>query len=360
MGTPGILDLDLLLKPISENSPCGEDIRKSNNTFYYKIKNARSSARIVERQNPDNLQKTFNLWNIVFEGSIEALSVYSKDLEITAWLIEALVRKHEIAGFRDGFCLVNGLLISFWESLYPKLETVESDRLFAFTGLNGEERAGALIAPLYRVHITQGKTLGPFALWNYIQAIELEKITDLQKREDKIKGGAITILELENAAKETPKDFFLQLSEDIQDALKEFKCFENLLDEKCKENAPPTSMIRTTLEKAQEGVNFLYKDLLDQAAGENNDIGGFVASEGAALPETFEGSHLLSREAAFKSLLEIARFFKRTEPHSPLPYILERAVRWGQLSLPDLLSELVDDESARKRFFQLTGIETNN
>jgi type VI secretion system protein ImpA len=31
----------------------------------------------------------------------------------------------------------------------------------------------------------------------------------------------------------------------------------------------------------------------------------------------------------------------RTEPHSPVPYLVKRAVQWGNMSLTQLLSEFI-------------------
>ena len=50
-----------------------------------------------------------------------------------------------------------------------------------------------------------------------------------------------------------------------------------------------------------------------------------------------------SREEAFRTLEQVAQFFRRTEPHSPISYQLEQAVRWGRLPLPDLIHELIAD-----------------
>ncbi len=65
-----------------------------------------------------------------------------------------------------------------------------------------------------------------------------------------------------------------------------------------------------------------------------------------------------TREEAFQSLLQIAAFFKRTEPHSPVSYALEQAVRWGKLPLPELLNELIADQGSREQLFKLVGIQS--
>jgi type VI secretion system protein ImpA len=68
------------------------------------------------------------------------------------------------------------------------------------------------------------------------------------------------------------------------------------------------------------------------------------------------GGVVTTREQAFQQLLLLADFFRRTEPHSPLSYSIERVVRWGRMPLPELLGEIVTEDDARKNLFWLAGI----
>ncbi|MEF1304516.1 type VI secretion protein, partial [Vibrio owensii] len=46
------------------------------------------------------------------------------------------------------------------------------------------------------------------------------------------------------------------------------------------------------------------------------------------------------------------------EPHSPVPFLLERAIRWGYLSLPELLQEMTGGNSqVLSHINQLTGMD---
>ncbi len=63
-----------------------------------------------------------------------------------------------------------------------------------------------------------------------------------------------------------------------------------------------------------------------------------------------------TREDAFRELLKLADFFRRTEPQAVLSYALEQVVRWGRLSLPELMQELIPDEAPRKNLFKQVGI----
>ena len=62
-------------------------------------------------------------------------------------------------------------------------------------------------------------------------------------------------------------------------------------------------------------------------------------------------------ENAIKKLQEIATFFRKTEPHSPMSYTIEQVIRWSELSLPELLNELITDSDARTGYFKLSGIK---
>lgn len=67
------------------------------------------------------------------------------------------------------------------------------------------------------------------------------------------------------------------------------------------------------------------------------------------VPATFA-----TREEAYQTLKLVADYLQRVEPHSPVPYLLQRAHVWGHTSLPELLNELITaDEPARRLWRQL-------
>ena len=64
----------------------------------------------------------------------------------------------------------------------------------------------------------------------------------------------------------------------------------------------------------------------------------------------------MTREDALRLLSEVATFFRRTEPHSPLSYTLEEAVRRARMSLFDLLTEVVPDADQREGMLLRLGV----
>lgn len=63
-----------------------------------------------------------------------------------------------------------------------------------------------------------------------------------------------------------------------------------------------------------------------------------------------------SREQAYRQLAQIADYLARTEPHSPVPYVIRRAVEWGNQPLGELLDELISADAESRRLWRLLGV----
>jgi type VI secretion system protein ImpA len=367
MPSPEVLDFASLLAPIAEGQPTGADLRAdaSPSSPYYAVKDARSSARAAERQalGEEDGQVTLVDWRPVLQRGTGVLSGQSKDLEVAAYVVEALVRQHGFPGLRDGFRLVRELVEQFWDTLYPLPDEdgVET-RVAPLTGLNGDDSEGTLIAPINNILLTQGVNFGPFAFHHYQQAVAVSQIVDEEARQRRIAAGAVPLENIQRAVGETPAEFFRGLVEDLTACQEEFTRLCTVLDEKCGHSSPPSSNIRSALAGCLEAVNTLARDKLAAAAAaeEAPPEAGQAASEGTVVSAATAGPAvgvLRTREDAFEMLLKVADYFRRTEPHTPVSYALEQAVRWGRMGLPELLTELIPDETARQQLFKQVGIK---
>ncbi len=59
---------------------------------------------------------------LVIKLTTEALSTKSKDLQLAAWLTEAILFRDHIAGLREGLDLLRGFMETFWDTLYPEID----------------------------------------------------------------------------------------------------------------------------------------------------------------------------------------------------------------------------------------------
>ncbi len=361
------LDFEALLAPVEGDNPAGENLRDdaSPTSVYYQIKDARSAARAAERnmEMDDEPSGFLDEWRSILELSPDVIATRSKDLEIASWLTEAMLRAYGFAGLRDGFRLIHGMVENFWDDLYP-LEDEDGleTKIAPLTGLNGDGGDGTLIQPIRKVQITEGSSDEPYAYWQYEQAGELAKVVDEEKRQARIDAGALTLEQMTLSVSETPTPFFRELLDDLQGALDEFAKLNALLDEKCGMDGPPTSNIRNLLQTILDEVSFLAKDKLavDAPAAESAEAEGgggaaAAAAAGGAAGPAVPGA-INSREDAFNTLLKVADYFRKTEPHSTMSYTLEEMVRRARMPLSDLLVELIPDEEARRGFLMRAGI----
>jgi type VI secretion system protein ImpA len=132
----------------------------------------------------------------------------------------------------------------------------------------------------------------------------------------------------------------------LRDAIDATVALERLLDARCSPKSSSLYQLRETLAPMQR----LVHDILQEHQAEEdvytvpfaNSPETGILSEGG-LPEADEGSGgrpIRSRAEAYRRRSEAADYLLRTEPHSPTPYLVKRAVSWGGMTLTKLLREV--------------------
>src|SRR5687768_5166029 len=108
---PPVIDLEALLTPISEDQPSGESLQYSG--LFDEIREAKRADKDVDQGQWQTELKVAN-YRQVINLAVPALTTQTKDLQITAWLSEALTKEHGFAGLRDALALMRGLQENFW------------------------------------------------------------------------------------------------------------------------------------------------------------------------------------------------------------------------------------------------------
>ena len=104
---------------------------------------------------------------------------------------------------------------------------------------------------------------------------------------------------------------------------------------------------------------FPIEETLEEESPNPDQEGGAPMDQPTATSAVARGA-INTREQAFKQLLEIAEYFRKNEPHSPVSYVLEKAVKWGKMPLDELMKELIPDDSSMKHYSMLTGIKSGD
>jgi type VI secretion system protein ImpA len=361
MGIEEAINMEAMIRPFEGANPSGANIRQdaSPSSLYYAIKAARQSARAAERNSvfDEGNSEADGHWRKILDLAPDILVNHAKDLEVASWYVEALVRCYGFAGLREGFALVRGLIDGFWDSIYPLPdEDGMITRVAPLAGLNGEGAEGVLVAPIRNVPITEGMAPGPFSLWHYQQARDAQKISDEQARRQKIEKLGFTVADIEKAVNESSESFYVGCRDNIRSCLATYRDIDRALSERCgTSQAPPSSNITGVLEECLNTVNHIAQHKLPPEPDPIAETAeGAAGGTGAA---TASGP-IKSRDQAFRQLRNIANFFRQTEPHSPISYVLDKAVKWGGMPLNELIAELIPDSNSREHYMTLTGVKS--
>jgi type VI secretion system protein ImpA len=374
---PEGFDLAALVAPIPGEMPAGQDLRedKSPEALYFRLRDARREASAAERaadapkddSDPRPVDSApvppILQWRIVRELATEALSLHSKDLEIAAWLTEALLRDAGLSGLTAGFRLLAELAENFWDDLFPRPdEEGIATRVAPVAALNGVGREGTLIQPLRKIVLYERpQDSSPLYFWQYELSADIAGSGSADQRQERYEARGLPPFEaIEN---EAPLVYarLAELRRDIRAAAEAWQELGRVFDERAGADGPPTSGIRDVLENIRFAADRL-------AAPDQNVAEADTPAAGTSAPSTSPGktdgagsgapaaTGLASREEALRALAQIADYFRRTEPLSPISYTLQEAVRRGRMTWPELLEEIVPDPMSRSAILSNLGI----
>jgi type VI secretion system protein ImpA len=355
-----LLDLEGLLQSISEESPSGSDPRLdvSPQSLYFRLRDARSEARAAERvadNDPAADASGARHWLTIRDLAVEALAGTGKDIEIAAWLTESLVRTDGLEGLTAGAQLLAGLVSRYWDAgLFP---VPDEDGIIGRTapvaGLNGEGGNGTLLQPLRKLVLFERADGTPVTFWRFEQAEDAEAL-DPPRRAQRLAAGTLPFAELEAEAKTIGRDRLGIILNDVQRTLEAWRALDAALTAAAQADAPPTGRVLELLDKLRR-IAERYAPPTEAAAQEVVGAEAEAAAEGGAAPA--QASRPVTREDMLQEITRIAAYFRANEPHSPLSYTLEDAVRRARLGLPELLKEMMPELAARSSVLSGLGIK---
>jgi type VI secretion system protein ImpA len=147
-----------------------------------------------------------------------------------------------------------------------------------------------------------------------------------------------TAEEFDEAVRATGDAYYEKLAANLVAALESLQSLETLSDERFGREAPSFTNLRTALEELQDVVKQYHKPA--GAAEETTETPAEEAVEESAVPVPSGASapkkksvtaEPADRDDAFQRLAVVAHFLRHESPVNPIPYLLLRALRWGEL-----------------------------
>ena len=349
-----MIDFDAFLKPISEAAPAGPDLRfDAENDLLAQIQEQRSE--LDPALDPDGKGKDPN-WPAVAQTAETLLRDHSKDLEVVAWLTEALVHLERFDGLAQGVGLMRRMLETFWDHVHPGLDedgiTVAiRGRPIGWLGSNTFLRSLKLcpFAPDAGQDTSWASREGALTLED--ETLSPERRTELSE------GGQISLGEWDAAVAGVSHDAMSASYEQIKSAHADLLAIDAFCSERFGDEEPPSVYPLQTL--LDEWIEFLEARGVGQApvtapASEEESAVTEVAPAAAA-PTAAAVGPIASRDDALKRLREVGEYFRRNEPHSPLSLLIARAVRWGDMSFEQVVRDLAKNADL-KQIWETLGV----
>jgi type VI secretion system protein ImpA len=257
----------------------------------------------------------------------------------------------------------------FWDTLYPLIE--EGDLEYRAGPLNWLNKD--LPISIKSIPITAAPD-GPS--YSYLQWEESRMTDNLARKNPKASSakdedpgageGPITGAKWDSAIAATPLTHCITLFEDLDETWTTLLDLYQKVDEKF-----GSEVSRFLLKQAIDDCRTLVSGIITKKGGiVPGNIGMPVAEnptadiQGRAMDQnrghTAKGGGGIEpadRADALRRLAGVADFFRRTEPHSPVALLIDRAVRWGEMPLESWLQEVITEGSALAHIFDTLGVK---
>ncbi|MGH7024965.1 MAG: type VI secretion system protein TssA [Caulobacteraceae bacterium] len=330
------LDLETLLAPVSEESPAGADL--AYDPARAEIDQAFDRPASIDATTGESVATADVDWRAIVR-QIESQSQATKDLWLAVYLCRAGARMGDLDTVLMGAEFLAGLCEGYWESVHPALDE------YGFQGRKGPCESLASIAdflgPLRGVRLVEHPRLGVFT------GLDFERFRDggeAQEGYDRFRA----------ALGDTPDEVLTDAAAKLDAVAAAIRRVDQVL-----------------MAKADGGTGANFKATYDALANLKRAVLAFSTSPAAAATDAepagdagpadaapgapatmgagFSG-RIDSREDVLRALDAIGDYYRRREPHSPVPLVIQRAREWINLDFLGVLADIAPnslDEARR-------------
>jgi len=365
-----VIDVESLLRPIDGAHSAGLDLTDADEYQVIREHRRADVDVILQDDSHDKIRRLFKKpdqkssdWHAVVRLGCEALRAKTKDLQIAAWVTEALGQLHGFEGLRDGFRLLHQLQEQFWADLFPALAPGDPESRFGpYDFLNSEKVLPLLIRAL---PLTKG---GGGEGYSYADSASLMQNDELVRKNPDVPRQAlrgqnkIVSEDWERAVAQTPRRFYEERTSELTECLEAFSAWEESTvalfpkGPRGQSSAPSLSNIRQALvgcrdivaaileskptpasEAGRESGQGDERPLADVVDGPGRGDGLATTTRARAAPlrgptqPDATPRPIADRDTAYLRLLDIVEFLRKDDPGNPVSYLLVRAYRIGEV-----------------------------
>ncbi|HMF56301.1 MAG TPA: type VI secretion system protein TssA, partial [Pyrinomonadaceae bacterium] len=283
------------------------------------------------------------------------------------------VELYGFAGLRDGLRVMRGFHEQYWDNSYPEIEDGDMEARANALALMDRQ----LSVPIKEIPLTKSGSGIDYSYLQWEDSTKFDIPENLDTLDQEAYNRFSALKEQAEAEGKTTGDawrkakgasrraFYEELYALINECWQEFQALDRVMDEKFQRQTPGLGALKKSLEDIRSLVEKLVKEKRilepDPVSGGGDGADGEVGVAGEAGVAGGRGlsGPVRSRADALRRLEEVAGYFQQTEPHSPVAYLVQRAIKWGQMPLEVWLMDVIKDSNVLGQLRETLGLNTN-
>jgi type VI secretion system protein ImpA len=322
-----------LLKPISDDAPCGEDLSYDP---------ALQELEILARGKPETQFSAAEPpnWEELRTRCLE-LFARSKDLRVAMTLAVASLELDGLPGFRESLLLVRGLLERYWPTVYPQLDSADDNdplqrmniiaSMAMPVGTYGD--SVRMLERLRGVPLCDSVQMGRYSLAQILRA-ETGGLTPGDKTEVKIP-------QIDAAFRDSKQEKLSETYQILSDCITLVQGIDDSITLTVgAKRAPDLTPLSSELIAMRSRVAPFIRAGSVPAVISATEAHEGAGAAAAAQPAFSLQGEIRSREDVLNLLQRICQYYERTEPSSPVPLVLKRAARLAEMDFMQIIHDL--------------------
>ena len=348
------LPLARLLAPLDGPQPAGVAARGSMS--FRMIQQLRQSDDVSLPMGAWATEPRRANWPKVSQLAAGMLDTVGKDLQLAAWMLEAELHEGGYAALMPGFVLLRGLCETWWDGLHPRGDGDGYDaRCNIVRWINEKLLNTIALLPL----VEDDDHVASWSQWELAHYHERMRAVNGNLPEEA--QDAATLDDLQGLLARMDAAELRERHAMLGEGRAAMAAFEQALRERLGSETPSLGRLDEFLARIEALLR-----------GELTRRGPAALPPAAALhvDEDMEeqgddgephaaGDLFGERERAYQVLAQIGDYLMQVEPHSPVPYLIRRAVAWGGLNAAELYREVFQKGGGRIEIFELLGGEAD-
>ena len=341
----------------------------------------RIDAIVAARQEDDPLLAQGNWvtelkvadWGFVKNQCAELLSDTSKDMKLALWYVDALSHTDHLVGISQGLSLLQALNDEYWLTMYPPLDG-EEDSMDIRAGLLSWF-VKALTDDIKQLSLADTK-LESYDYNYYLTARDHDK--QRQQNPDSETSNHLTLSDYNHAIKNSSEAWQQALMSNLNRVTEQWQDLTDQLNDLMGMDAPVfapvtdllvalTQHLRPLIPEYADTTNSISQEGVADTVGSEGDNESTMLDGNKSLASTknvtltdFNPSnrdHQSNRQQALKLLAQIQEYFATNEPHSPVTFLLGRAIDWADMPLDQWLAHIIKNEDQLSMISDMVGIQ---